>query len=85
MIKDWTEYAELDELCSEADDRIKSGAWASGIHFNLMHILGKHGIYGGGREDAVSKMRKLLDDFYKSQTGQPTNDDSKYGAQADNS
>jgi len=67
MIKTWEEYNELEEMCDEADDRIKSGAWASGIHFDLMHILGKHGIRGGGREDAVIKMRQLLDEFYQEQ------------------
>jgi len=80
VIKDWQEYAELEELCDEADDRIKSGAWASGIHFDLMHILGKHGIYGGGREDAVKKMRKLLSDFRNSQVAP---DNSRYEKMAE--
>ena len=67
MIKNWQEYAELEKLCDEADDRIQSGAWPSGIHFELMHILGTHGIRGGGREDAIKETRKLLDKFYQNQ------------------
>jgi hypothetical protein len=64
MIKTWEEYAELEQICDEADDRIKSGAWASGIHFELMHIIGKHGIRGCSREDTVVQGRKLLTEFY---------------------
>lgn len=67
MIKDWDEYAEIESICAEADDRIKSGAWASGIHFQLMHILNKHGIYGGGREATVKGAKKLMDEFYQAQ------------------
>lgn len=67
MIKDWQEYATLEELCDEADDRIKSGAWASGIHFELMHILGKHGIRAASREDTIKQTRRLLNEFYMAQ------------------
>ena len=67
MIKTWDEYNELEQICDEADDRIKSGAWASGIHFDLMHILGKHGIRATGREGAVKETRRLLNEFYQAQ------------------
>ena len=77
MIKTWEEYNEIEQICDEADDRIKSGAWASGIHFELMNILGKHGIHANGREGAVRETRKLLTEFYKSV--QAKSDEEKYG------
>ena len=67
MVKNWQEYNELEQLCDEAADRINSGAWASGIHFDLMHILSKHGIRATGREDAVKQTRRLLNEFYMAQ------------------
>ena len=67
MINSWDEYNELEQICDEADDRIKSGAWASGIHFELMHMLGRHGIRAAGREDTITQARKLLDEFMTKQ------------------
>lgn len=63
MIKDWEEYNRLESLWDEGNDRIISGAGMSGIHFDIMYELGKHGINGNGREQSIIEMRKLLDDF----------------------
>ena len=67
MIKNWQEYAELEKITDEAHDRIMSGAWASGIHFELMHVLGKHGIRAASREDTVKQARRLMNEFYTAQ------------------
>ncbi len=67
MIKTWEEYNELEAMYDEANDRIISGAWASGIHFQVLHVLSRHGVYGSGREGGVNALRKLLDEFVQAQ------------------
>lgn len=63
MIKTWSEFHEIQDLCDSAEDKIITGEGEMGQHYMLIHILGKHGILCLSRQDTIPQARKLLDEF----------------------
>ena len=66
------EYYRLLDLYHDAYDRIQAGEAGSGhggIHFEVMNELARHGIPANGRNDAVYRLRQLLDEYESSELG----------------
>jgi hypothetical protein len=62
----------LSDLYHEAYDRIQSGgtgAGWSGIHWELMNVLGQYGIASNSREEAIRMLKNLLDDYERNNFG----------------
>lgn len=60
------EYNELADLADVGEDRLITGSGRSGVHYELMHVLGRHGIFVMSREEAVKAARKLCNEFLDS-------------------
>ena len=71
-IKNWDEFYELEELVREADERLKLGTGASGLHFQLNNLLRKLGAYGHTREQTISVGKRLLREWEDAQIASTT-------------
>ena len=67
-IKNWDEFYELEELVREADERLKLGTGASGLHFQLNNLLRKLGAYAHTREQTISVGKRLLREWEEAQS-----------------
>ena len=67
-IKKRDEFYELEELVREADERLKLGTGASGLHFQLNNLLRKLGAYGHTREQTISVGKRLLREWEEAQS-----------------
>jgi hypothetical protein len=66
------EYYRLLDLYHDAYDRIQAGEAGSGyggIHFEVMHELARYGIPTTSRNDAVYRLKQLLDDYERNELG----------------
>jgi hypothetical protein len=66
------EYYRLLDLYHDAYDRIQAGEAGSGyggIHFEVMNELARHGIPAHGRNDAVYRLKQLLEEYERDQLG----------------
>lgn len=68
MIKSIEQYNELATLTDQAQDRLITGSGEAGVHYLLIHILGKHGINAYSREEAIKEAQKLCDKFIQGMT-----------------
>ncbi len=66
-IKNWDEFYELEELVRQADERLKLGTGASGLHFQLNNLLRRLGAYGHSREQTISVGKRLLREWEEAQ------------------
>ena len=60
------EYYRLLDLYHDAYDRIQAGEAGSGyggIHFEVMSELARYGTPANGRNDAVHRLKQLLDEY----------------------
>lgn len=67
-IKNRDEFYELEALVREAEERLKPGAGASGLHFQLNNLLRKLGAYGHSREQTISVGKRLLREWEEAQS-----------------
>jgi hypothetical protein len=67
-IKNWDEFYELEALVREADERLKLGTGASGLHFQLNNLLRKLGAYGHTREQTINVGKRLLREWEEAQS-----------------
>ena len=67
MIKNWQEYAMLDDIVERANDRLVEGTGESGMHYTLMWILRGYGVWANSREESITAGRKLLREFEMAQ------------------
>ena len=66
------EYYRLLDLYHDAYDRIQAGEAGSGyggIHFEVMHELARYGIPANSRNDAIHRLKQLLDEYERDQLG----------------
>jgi hypothetical protein len=66
------EYDRLLNLYHDAYDRLQfgeAGAGYAGIHFAVMHELSLYGIPANGRDDAVWRLKQLLDEYEGTRSG----------------
>jgi hypothetical protein len=70
------EYDQLSQLYSDAWDRVQSGgtgAGYSGIHYEVFEVLRKY-----GRDEALSELKKLLQEYEKEYLGTKDESDEEY-------
>ena len=70
-IKNWDEFYKLEEMVREADERLKLGTGASGLHFQLNNLLRRLGAYGHTREQTITVGKRLLREWENNQSSQP--------------
>jgi hypothetical protein len=66
------EYYRLLDLYHDAYDRIQAGEAGSGyggIHFEVMNELARYGIPANSRNDAVYRLKQLLDEYESNELG----------------
>jgi hypothetical protein len=66
------EYYHLLQLYHDAYDRIQAGEAGSGyggIHFEVMNELARYGIPANSRNNAVYRIKQLLDDYERNELG----------------
>jgi hypothetical protein len=66
------EYYHLLDLYHDAFDRIQAGEAGSGyggIHFEVMNELARYGIPASSRNDAVYRLKQLLDEYESKELG----------------
>lgn len=66
------EYDRLLNLYDDAYDRLQAGEAGSGyggIHFEVMNELARYGIPAHSRNDAVHRLRQLLDEYERNELG----------------
>ena len=66
------EYYRLLDLYHDAYDRLQfgeAGSGYAGIHFEVMNVLSRYGIPANGRDDAVLRLKQLLDEYERIELG----------------
>ena len=69
------EYDQLSQLYSDAWDRVQSGstgAGYSGIHYEVFEVIRIYGRAANGRDEALSELKKLLQEYEKEYLGPKT-------------
>ena len=75
------EYYQLSQLYSDAWDRVQSGgtgAGYSGIHYEVFNAIRKYGRVPNGRDEALSELKKLLQEYEKDHLGAKDDSDEEY-------
>jgi len=71
-IKNWNEFYELETMVREADERLKLGTGASGLHFQLKDLLRRLSAYGHTREQTISVGKRRLREWENTQGSPPS-------------
>ena len=72
---------QLSQLYSDAWDRVQSGGTGAGysdIHYEVFNAIRKYGRVANGRDEALSELKKLLQEYEKDYLGAKDDSDEEY-------
>lgn len=64
---DWQQYQIIQETADIAQERLLTGEGRSGVHYELIHLLGTVGVFCFSREEAIKKANKICREFLESE------------------